>query len=176
MLGKAFPSLVGYVIYVDAVRNVHISCIHYSMFHKLFRCSSHADTTFQLFEITVGASKLRRCYVYPFLFPISIYVSFPVSKLHLGPHLCSVNTIVFNLSLIVLFSISFFSFLPLVLSLIIPLQFLPTILVFLQFHFVLCYHTLSLHFFSLFLNIIHFYNYLLSVPFFICLSLSPFFI
>ena len=58
------PPLPGFVSYVHHVRNGLVSYIHSSIPHRLLRCSTDADMTFQLFEISVGDGKLQLCNVY----------------------------------------------------------------------------------------------------------------
>ena len=58
------PSLTGYVSYSHHVRNGLVTYIHSSLQHRLLRTSTDADTTFQLFEVTVGNGTIQACNVY----------------------------------------------------------------------------------------------------------------
>lgn len=58
------PSLSGYVSYVHLPRNGLVTYVHSSIQHKLLRCSTDNDTTFQLLDVTVGGGSIRLCNVY----------------------------------------------------------------------------------------------------------------
>ena len=62
--GEAAPSLSDYTSYIHHARNGLVAYIHSSIPHRLLRCSTDVDMTFQLFEVTVGDAKLRLCNVY----------------------------------------------------------------------------------------------------------------
>ena len=58
------PSLSGYVSYVHRVRHGLITYIHSSVQHRFLQNSTDNNTTFQLFEITIGGGNIRLCNVY----------------------------------------------------------------------------------------------------------------
>lgn len=64
LVGENAPCLSGFVGYVHHVRNGLFSYIHSSIPHKLLRCSTDENMNYQLFEISMGDSKLRLCTVY----------------------------------------------------------------------------------------------------------------
>ncbi|MPC19375.1 hypothetical protein E2C01_012288 [Portunus trituberculatus] len=59
------PSLPGYVSYVHKVRNGLLIYMHSSLPHKLLRCSTDDNTTFQLFKVTRGTGSLHLCNMLP---------------------------------------------------------------------------------------------------------------
>ena len=62
--GEEVPALSGYTSYAHHARNGLVAYVHSSMPHKLLRCSTRDDMTFQLFEVIVGDGTLRLCNVY----------------------------------------------------------------------------------------------------------------
>ena len=60
----AAPSLNDYTSYVHHFRNGLITYAHSAVQHRILRCSTHDDTTFQLFEVAAGAGKIWLCNVY----------------------------------------------------------------------------------------------------------------
>lgn len=58
------PPLSGYTPYVHHARNGLITYVHSAIPHRLLRCSTHDDTTFQLLEVAVGAGTIWLCNVY----------------------------------------------------------------------------------------------------------------
>lgn len=58
------PSLAGYVSYSHNVRNGLLTYIHSSLQHRLLYTSQDPDTTYQLFEVSIGNGRFQVCNVY----------------------------------------------------------------------------------------------------------------
>ena len=61
---RVAPVVTGYVSYPHHIRNDLVSYIYSSLQHRLHCVSDDTDTTYQLFEVTVGAGKIRVCNMY----------------------------------------------------------------------------------------------------------------
>ena len=58
------PPLSGYMSYAHFVRNGLLTYIHCSLPHRLLRTSTDNNTTYQLFQVSLGSSVIQLCNVY----------------------------------------------------------------------------------------------------------------